>query len=139
MKKDIVDAEPMLERALKVQIRRFRWKQEADDAKLSWGVIAQELQPLFPEMVSVQEGPAADGPNETNLAVGYSDFGMVAIKALQEFKALHDSELSAVQAELKTVKEQVADLKAQMREMLQANTELLNRLDKSKTTAAVER
>jgi hypothetical protein len=138
MKKDIVDAEPMLERALKVQIRRFRWKTDADDAKPTWGVVAQELQPLFPEMVSEHEGPASDGPNPTNLAVGYSDFGMVAIKALQEFKALHDSELGAVQAELKTVKEQVADLKAQMREMLQANTELLNRLDKAKTTASVE-
>jgi hypothetical protein len=139
MKKDIVDAEPMLDRALKVQIRRFRWKQESDDAKLSWGVIAQELEPLFPEMVSVQEGPAGDGPNESNLAVGYSDFGMVAIKALQELKALQDSKLNAVEAELTSVKEQVADLKAQIQEVLQANADLRNRLDKAKTTAAVDR
>jgi len=139
MKKDIVDAEPMLDRALKVQLRRFHWKTDPDDAKLSVGVIAQELQPLFPEMVSVQEGPAGGSSKETNLAVGYSDFGMIAIKAIQELKVLHDSELSAVKTELTTVKEQVADLKAQIREVLQANTELINRLEKAKTTASVER
>lgn len=139
MKKDIVDAEPMLDRALKVQIRRFRWKQEADDAKLTWGVIAQELQPLFPEMVSVQEGPESDGPKETNLAVGYSAFGMVAIKAIQELKVQQDAETAGLKAEISEMKAMMAQMKSQMQEVLQANSELRSRLDKARTTAAVER
>lgn len=112
LKQDIVDAEPMLERALQVGVRRFRWKGSAPDSKLSLGVIAQELQPLFPDLVSTQENPET---KETNLAVGYSDFGLIAVKALQEFKATHDAEL--------------AELKAQMAELIELNKQLRSRLD----------
>ena len=113
LKKNIVDAEPMLDRALQVQVRRFQWKGTPDDSKYSLGVIAQELQPLFPDSVSTQENPVT---KETNLAVGYSDFGLIAVKAIQEFKAVHDAE--------------IADLKAQMAELIQINKELRSRLDK---------
>lgn len=101
LKKDIEDAEPMLDRALKVQLRRFRWKTDAETNRLNLGVIAQELLPLFPDMVSEMEPPRGEG--EKTLAVGYSDFGMIAIKAIQEFKARHD-------AEVKDLKAQVAEL-----------------------------
>lgn len=127
LKKDIVDAEPVLERALQVQVRRFRWKDDAADAKLALGVIAQELQPLFPDLVAVQEMP---GTKETNLAVGYSDFGLIAVKAIQELKKQQDAEI----ADLKT---QVADLKSQMKQVLQAAAELRGQVEKSKVTASV--
>lgn len=113
LKQDIVDAESVLERALQVQVRRYRWKNSAPESKLSLGVIAQELQPLFPDLVSTQENPET---KETNLAVGYSDFGLIAVKALQEFKAQHDAEMK--------------DLKAQMAEVILLNKELRSRLDK---------
>lgn len=128
LKKDIVDAEPMLDRALKVQIRRFHWKEDPETDKLKLGVIAQELQPLFPDMVSEMEQPRGGG--EKTLAVGYSDFGMIAVKALQEFKVQHD-------AEVKELKAQVADLQAQMKQVLQAAAELKSAGERSKTTAAV--
>lgn len=127
LKKDIADAEPVLERALKVQVRRFRWKDAPEDSKLSLGVIAQELQPLFPDMIGEDENKET---HEKNLTVGYSDFGIIAVKALQEFKAQHD-------AEVKDLKAQVADLKAQMKEVLQAAAELRGQADKSKVTASV--
>ncbi len=113
LKKDIEDAEPMLDRAMQVQIRRFRWKDSAPDSKLSVGVIAQELQPLFPDLVATQENPET---KESNLAVGYSDFGLIAVKALQEFKAAHDAEL--------------AELKSQMAELMEMNKQLRSRLDR---------
>lgn len=132
LKKDIVDAEPMLERALKVQVRRFRWKDDPADAKLSLGVIAQELQPLFPDLIAVQPSLTGD-PNDTNLAVGYSDFGIIAVKAIQELKAQHDAELAGLKAEL-------AVLKAQMAEVLRASNELRGPAGKSsQETAAVDR
>ena len=127
LKKDIVDAEPVLERALKVQVRRFRWKDAPDASKPSLGVIAQELQPLFPDMIGEDENKET---HEKNLTVGYSDFGIIAVKALQEFKAQHD-------AEVKELKAQVADLKAQMKEVLQAAAELRGQAEKSKVTASV--
>ncbi len=127
LKKDIQDAEPILERALQVQLRRFRWKNEPAGAKMTMGVIAQELQPLFPDMVGSAEDKET---GEQHLTVGYADFGMIAVKALQEFKALHD-------AEVKDLKAEVADLKAQMKQVLQAAAELRAQADKSKVTAAV--
>lgn len=136
LKKDIVDVEPMLDRALKVQIRRFRWKDEDSSAKHKLGVIAQELEELFPDMIGRTTNQR---DQETYLSVGYSDFGMVAVKALQELKAKQDAELKAVRAEVKTVKDEMAELKAQMREVLQANAELRERLERVKSTAAVGR
>lgn len=149
LKKDIEDAESVLDRALKVQLRRFHWKDDPKPTKKTLGVIAQELQPLFPDMVGET---TLKGANEKTLTVGYSDFGMIAIKALQEFKALHDAEVKALRAEhvaeiekltakqqtgLQSLQAEVADLKAQMKQVLQAAAELQAASDKSKTTAAV--
>jgi hypothetical protein len=126
MKRDIVDAEPVLDRALQVQVRRFRWKNDPADAKLTLGVIAQELQPLFPDLIAVQENPTT---KETNLAVGYSDFGMIAVKAIQELKVQQDKEIA-------DLKSQMADLKSQMAEVLRVNAELRIQSTKKPLTAA---
>lgn len=129
LKKDITDATPVLERALKVQVRTFRWKGGPTEGPKMIGVIAQELQPLFPDMVSETENPET---REKNLSVGYGDFAVIAIKAIQELKAQQD-------AEVKDLKAQVADLKAQMKEVLQAAAELRGQAEKSKVTASVSK
>ncbi len=130
LKKDIVDVEPLLERALQVQVRRYRWKDEDANGTHKLGVIAQELQPLFPEMVGDFKDPDT---GESSLTVGYSDFGMIAVKAIQELKAQHDAELAGLKAEL-------AVLKAQMAEVLRASNELRGPAGKSsQETAAVDR
>jgi len=134
LKKDIVDAEPMLDRALKVQVRRFRWKDATEDAKPSLGVIAQELQPLFPDMISTQEDP---NTKETNLAVGYSDFGIIAVKALQEMNEKHTAETKEYKAQIADLKAQISDLNAQVKLVLQATADLQLQVNKSKTTAAI--
>jgi len=107
LKKDIVDAEPMLDRAMQIQVRRYRWKEDPDGGRLVLGVVAQELQPLFPHMVKEWEDQAT---KEKTLSVGYGDFATIAIKSLQEFKQRHDAE--------------VADLKQQLAELARANERL---------------
>lgn len=123
LKKDIVDLEPVLDRALKVQVRRYRWKEEGASAKHKLGVIAQEVQPLFPDLVDEMEDPMT---KETMLTVGYGDFATIAVKALQEFKQLHDAEVSALKAQL-------ADLSRENEKLQAANHERDERL------AAIER
>lgn len=110
LKKDIIDAEPMLDRALRVQVRRFRWKEGEEGSEPMLGVIAQELQPLFPGMVSELAHPET---HEKHLTVGYGDFGVIAIKAIQELKAGHDMEVKQLRAEL-------AEIRAQLKEVLAA-------------------
>jgi len=109
LKKDIVDAEPMLKRALKVQVRRYRWTEDGPDATHKLGVIAQEVQPLFPQMVNEVETPNATG--EKVLTVGYGDFGVIAIKAIQELNQIvedKDARIAALESELAALKKQVS-------------------------------
>jgi len=139
LKKDIVDAEPMLDRALQVQVRRFHWKDSPENSKLQLGVIAQELQPLFPSMVGEMEDP---NTHENAMTVGYGDFAVIAIKAIQELKARHDAEMAGVKAqvaELADLKAQVAEMKNQLAEVLRASSELRAQAEKSKVTASVGR
>jgi hypothetical protein len=112
LKKDIVDVESVLDRAMQVQVRRYRWKDEGTDSIHKLGVIAQELQPLFPEMVSLQG--SEDGDSEPMLAVGYSDFGLIALKALQELKTLHEVELASLKAQIGTVIAENAELRQRL-------------------------
>ena len=129
LKKDIVDAEPMLERALKVQVRRFRWKDSAEDSRHMLGVVAQEVQTLFPDMVNERENPQTQ---EKHLTVGYGDFAVIAIKAIQEMKAAHD-------AEVKQLRDEMAELKSQLKDVLAAARQLQGAGDKGKQSAAAGR
>jgi hypothetical protein len=105
-KKDIVDAEPMLDRLMKLSFRRFRWKNEPETAKHEFGVIAQEVQPLFPDIVG-ENTPM--GETEPRLTVGYSTFGTIACKALQEFKIQTDEDLGAIEANIETVEQRLTE------------------------------
>jgi len=90
LKKDIQDAEPMLDRLMQVQFRRYHYLSDAPEAKLEFGVIAQELQPHFPLIV----GESLDrNSGEMRLTVGLTEFATIAAKAVQELKIRHDVEL----------------------------------------------
>jgi hypothetical protein len=116
IKKEIEDAEPLLDRVLDIQVRRFRYKDQADDdLKKHLGVIAQELLPLFPDLVT-QGFPNDDG-GEDLLMVAYTDFGLVAIGALQELAQRQEQTNAELRAEN-------ADLRAQL-EQLQATVSAL--------------
>ncbi len=130
LKKDIVEAEPMLNRALQVAVRRYRWNDDGDEAKHKLGVIAQELQPLFPEMVGKFQDPDT---GETNLTVSYGNFALIALKALQEFTTQHDAEtteLKAQVAELQAQNQAQAERQAVQRQELDALHERLASLEK---------
>lgn len=93
LKKDIEDAEPMLDRLMQVQFRRYRWKDNSDPAiKPEFGVIAQEVEPLFPDLVATGK----DGMK----TVGYTSFATITAKALQEYKARNDVALSKLSAQV---------------------------------------
>lgn len=107
LKKDIIDAEPMLDRLMQVPFRRFHWKDNsAPDQKHEFGVIAQEVQPLFPDVV----GEGGDGM----LTVGYGTFATIACKAVQELKVEKDGEMSDVQEQLDEKDRKIADLEERL-------------------------
>ncbi len=110
-KKDIVDAEPMLERLLQVRFRRFHWKESEATAPLSFGVIAQELEPIFPQLVKERELQGEAGLSKT---VAYTEFATIASKAVQELAARTDDQVDALRAALVTKDAQIASLEARL-------------------------
>lgn len=114
LKKDIEDAEPMLDRLMQVQFRRYRWKDNSDPAiKPEFGVIAQEVEPLFPDLVAT----GTDGLK----TVGYTSFATITAKALQEYKASNDAALGKLStqihekdAEIQALRDETAALRLEL-------------------------
>ena len=79
LKENIVDASPKLQDLLKVRIVDYNLK--ANSNKKYIGVVAQELEELFPSLVQTEDGPS---DKETYKSVKYSCFNVMLIKALQE-------------------------------------------------------
>ena len=111
LKRNIEDAESVLDRVLQLRLRRFQWRDQADDAPTEFGVIAQEVQPLFPDLISIA---TPVGQTEERLTVGYTAFGTIAIKAIQELKLRHDLEIEALAHELAAKSARIDSLEARL-------------------------
>jgi len=105
LKKDIVDAEPMLERLLQVPFRRYHWK-DTTEARLEFGVIAQEVEPLFPELI----GKSGDGM----MTVGYTSFATIACKSIQELNEKMEDKISQLETKLSEKEKEAAALEARL-------------------------
>jgi len=107
LKKDIEPVGSVLDRLVKLKPSRFRFKTQTEDETKLFGFVAQEVQDVFPDMVS-------DEKNRLGLA--YDDFGVLSVKAIQELRAEKD--------------QQLADLGEQLAEKTRRNDELEARLAK---------
>ena len=56
------------------------------------------------------------GDSEESLTVKYGSFGLLAVKALQEFKQQHDSEMANLKTQLAELARQNKELQAQKEE-----------------------
>jgi hypothetical protein len=84
-KENISDATSKLSDLLKVKVRNYNL---IGDSTKQLGVIAQELEEVFPNMVEVYKEKDSD---ETSKSVKYSVFVPMLIKAVQELKAELDT------------------------------------------------
>jgi hypothetical protein len=110
LKKDIVDAESVLDKVMNVQVRRFKFKEgSTNDEYNEIGVIAQELEDVFPDLVSTYKDPQTE---VDYLAVGYTSFGVISVKAVQELKKEKDAEIQTLRSEIDELKAQINELKA---------------------------
>ncbi len=105
MKEDVQPIPHALSKLLQVRGVEFKWKQGAPDAgKRSLGVIAQEVEKVFPELV---------GEGEKGKTVAYAQLIAPMIEAMRELAA-QDSEKSLQITELIT---QVKELSLQVKEL----------------------
>jgi Chaperone of endosialidase len=84
LKENIVDATPKLADLMQVKVRNYNLKSDPDHKQL--GVVAQELETVFPSMIEESPDRDADGNalETTTKSVKYSVFVPMLIKAIQE-------------------------------------------------------
>lgn len=87
LKENISDATPKLNDLLKVKVRQYNLKIKPNEKQI--GVIAQELEQVFPSLVeeSIDRDPEGNDLGETTKSVKYSVFVPMLIKAIQELTA----------------------------------------------------
>jgi hypothetical protein len=87
LKENIVDATPKLEQLCQVKIRNYNL---IGDTTKQIGVVAQELEQIFPSMVEENQDKDAEGNylETTTKGVKYSVFVPMLIKAMQEQQAM---------------------------------------------------
>jgi hypothetical protein len=91
LKENIVDASPKLANLMQVKVRQYNFK--SDQTHKQIGVIAQELEQIFPAMIeeSLDKDMKGNDLGTTTKSVKYSVFVPMLIKAMQEQQAIIES------------------------------------------------
>jgi hypothetical protein len=85
LKKDVNKMPSVLDKVLALQAKTYKYIDNKDSDRLSTGFIAQEVMPLFPELVNDFERPTKDSTDTTIYhGLNYAGFSVIAIKAIQE-------------------------------------------------------
>jgi len=109
-KSNIATLSPMLSSVMALNPVKYHYNYDESQTE-TVGFIAQEVQEIFPEMVSVS-------PGTDYLALPYTEFSVIAIKAIQEQQTIINSQQEEIDA-LKSQVEEIEDLKAAVK-VLQA-------------------
>lgn len=80
LKKDITSYPVVLDKIMQLQPYNYRYNHTGNDPKISTGFMAQDVQKLFPDAVSIIDHKNGD----PMLGINYQYFTIVAIKGLQE-------------------------------------------------------
>ena len=107
VKKDIETVTDVLPRVSQLNVIKYHPLQAAPQDPKFFGLIAQEVEPLFPELVSHN---AIEGTEEDLYTMNHSGFGVIAIKAIQE-----------QQHEIRNLQERIAKLEAALAKITSDN------------------
>jgi hypothetical protein len=98
LKRDIKPLSATLEKVLQLQPSTYYFKDDENPTTPSLGFIAQEVQPLFPELVGYA------GEEQDIMTLNYDGFSVLAIKAIQEQQAIIEQLQQRVEALEKLLK-----------------------------------
>ena len=121
LKKNICKETNILNRLANLEVKNFQWKR-GNDSEKDIGFIAQDVEPLFPDLVGSMIDPDT---GEINLTLKYTSFGVLAVGAIKELKDEKDAEIDSLKGENKRLAEllnkqqqQFADLSAKVEQLL---------------------
>lgn len=84
LKKDIESLSPVLEKVMTLKTYSYHLLDNQDGAERSYGLMAQQVQKVFPDLVS----PIEDNAGHQYLGLNYQGLNVVAVKAIQEQQAI---------------------------------------------------
>lgn len=93
LKKNVLDLRGVLEKVTRLRPVSFDWK---SNPLKGIGFVAQEVEPIFPELVSEHRDPGG----RPLKGLPYASFGVLAIAAIKELKADYDARLEAMERKL---------------------------------------
>ncbi|MEM1000815.1 MAG: tail fiber domain-containing protein [Bacteroidota bacterium] len=101
LKKDIKSLDNVTDRIMQLRPTTYLFKTQKENEERNYGLIAQELREVFPEMVSIMQDDDGDGQGIQDLhTVSYSELIPVLIKGMQE----QNEVIAAQQAEIDALK-----------------------------------
>ncbi len=121
LKKDITPLGNMLDKVMALTPEKFHYKTNKESDPFLWGFIAQDVQKIFPEFVDIKD----DG----YLGISYTNFSVVAIKAIQE----QQKEIEELRKEHQAEKEQIKKLQDQNEQTESKYNELKKEIEELKT------
>ncbi len=104
LKENIKPMNSVLNDIMKLQASSYTYKTDPEH-KESIGFIAQDVEQLFPQLVTP---PSKDGGRETNYTMNYAGFGVLAIKAIQEQQKI-----------IETQEERITKLEAMVKQLME--------------------
>jgi hypothetical protein len=111
LKEDIVKEDNLLDRIMSLDVVNYRFIGEKKRQHKELGLIAQEVEPLFPSLVSEQD----DDRYEFKVkSLGYNSFGVIAVGGIKELKLQTDAAVDSLRSENKALKDELAELKGEM-------------------------
>jgi hypothetical protein len=108
LKTDVRGLSRVLDRVLELRPVTYRFQSGPDSAPRTIGLMAQELEPLFPEAVAEHDGMKA---------VAYSELVPVAIGAIQELNEKVEKRAHRLEQELKRRDAENAELRARLQRL----------------------
>lgn len=101
LKKNIEDLGPVITNFLQLHPVLYHYNDTPDTEPKTYGFLAQEVQPLFPELVGSDE-------DDGTLTLSYSKFSVIAVAAIHELHALvvtQQAEIDQLQTEMQEVRD----------------------------------
>ncbi len=116
LKKDVKKMPSVLDKVMVLQPKTYKYISNEETDTRSTGFIAQEVMPLFPELVTDFQQPTNNTADTTVYhGINYAGFSVVAIKAIQE----QQLQISFMQKDNKAILSQMDLLKAENKLMQQ--------------------
>jgi hypothetical protein len=111
LKKNFEPVQDILHKIMKLDVQKYNFTQENEQSPKHYGMMAQDVVNLFPEIVLHSK---FDGEKDTWL-MNYSAFGVLAIKAIQQQQLIIDEQKKrndAQEEEIAALKERTNKLEA---------------------------